>query len=290
MSTLDDLPTNWGRWGLDDERGTLNFITPEARLRGVTEARTGETVSLAFPITPVVLGGGRPGPPTMTPTPAAISQVLAYTGSPASVDILTINTHHATMTHIDALGHIAPNGMIYPGVAFAEVAMGGTLRQGSTTAFIDGIVTRGVLLDLAPGGRIDDGHEVTREDLENAEQRAGVRVESGDALVIRGGWNLATDFSMTLPFLSLDAVLWMGEREISVLASDIGDKPPMGGAVMALHAFALPRLGLPLIDNANVTALAETAANLSRYSFLFTVGAIPVRGATGIPVNPLAVF
>ena len=101
---------------------------------------------------------------------------------------------------------------------------------------------------------------------------------------------LIRDFLEPLPWINLDSVRWMAEREVSLLASDIGDRPPIMGEIMPLHAVALPRLGLPLIDGAEVNPLAELCAELGRYSFLFTVGAIPVIGATGIPVNPLAVF
>jgi kynurenine formamidase len=293
MTTPDEeAPSNWGRWGPDDERGALNYITDAARRRGVEEARIGRVVSLAEPITPVVVAGGRPGPPSMVMMPAPILQMMSYTGSPAvaSVDVLTINTHHPAMTHIDALAHVAIDGQVYPGVPLEVAAAGGTIRHGSTTAFAEGIVTRGFLLDLAPGSRLEPDHAVTRADLDEAERRAGSQVESGDALVIRGGRSLLKDFMEPLPWITLDAVRWMDEREISVLASDIGDRPPAAGSFMALHAVALPRLGIPLIDGANVGLLAETCAQLGRYTFLFALGAIPVGGATGIPVNPLALF
>lgn len=287
-----DAPDNWGRWGPDDERGTLNYITDAARRRGVEEARVGRVVSLAEPITPVVVAGGRPGPPSMAMMPAPILQMMAFTGSPAiaSVDVLTVNTHHPAMTHIDALSHVAIDGQVYPGVPLDVATAGGTLRHGSTGAFAEGIVTRGLLLDLAPGGRLEPDHAVTRIDLEDAEQRARSRLESGDALVIRGGRSLLKDFTEPLPWVTLEAVRWMHEREISVLASDIGDRPPAAGSFMALHAVALPRLGIPLIDGANVRSLAETCAELDRWTFLFTLGAIPLGGATGLPVNPLAIF
>ena len=194
------------------------------------------------------------------------------------------------MTHIDALVHVALEGEVYPGVPLEEATTGGTVQHGSTTAFAAGITTCGVLLDLAPGGRLEPGHMVTREDLESAERRCGVEVMSGDALVIRGGRTLARDFLEPLPWISLDSVRWIAEREVSVLASDIGDRPPMAGELMPLHAFALPRLGLPLIDGAEVGPLASACEQLGRYAFLFVVGPIPIHGLTGIPINPIAIL
>ncbi len=90
-----------------------------------------------------------------------------------------------------------------------------------------------------------------------------------------------------------DAVQWMAEREVSVYAGDIGDRPPFllpPDAVLAMHQIALGQLGMPLIDRVEVDALAATCQDLGRHSFLFAVAPIAVVGATGVPVNPLAIF
>jgi kynurenine formamidase len=201
------------------------------------------------------------------------------------------NTHNVGMTHIDALVHIPVDGKVYPGIPHTEAVAAGTVKRSSTTAFADGIVTRGVLLDLAPGGRLSPGHPITADDFESAEKRVGVHVESGDALVVRGGWVVFTDFKDGLPGMTLDAVRWMAERGVSLYCGDVGDRPPTGpGQSMPLHQVALAQLGLPLIDGADVSTLASTCAELQRWTFLFALGAIPVHGATGVPVNPLAIF
>ena len=288
----EDLPTNWGRWGLDDDLGALNYVTDAARARGAAAAADGRVVSMALPLTPVPLAGG-PMPTTTSAMPAAVMQLMNYNGSPppAFTDTLVINTHHVAMTHIDALVHHPVGDHVYPGIPIAEAIAGGTVRRSSTAAFASGVVTRGVLLDLAPGARLDSGHEVTGSDLEAAERRANTRVESGDALVVRGGWTVHRDYKDGLPSISLDAVRWMDERQVSLFAGDIGDRPPVKrGQPMPLHHVALARLGIPLIDGTEVEALAATCAELQRWTFLFALGPIPVHGATGIPVNPLAIF
>lgn len=286
------LPSNWGRWGKNDERGTLNFITDEARARGAAVVRTGRTVSLAHPISPATLAGGGAVPHGVSPMPAPVQQMLTYTGSPARAlsDVLVVNTHHVAMTHIDALAHIPVDGQVYPGVPIAQAVTRGTLRHASTTPFAAGITTAGALLDLAPGGRLAPGHDVTAADLDAAEHRAGVRVQSGDALVVRGGWVVHRDLAGPLPTMTLDAIRWLAEHEVSVLASDIGDHPPGLGGSPLLHIVGLARLGLPLIDNADVASLAAVCSEVRSWNFLFVLGVLPVHGATGVPVNPLAIF
>ncbi|MGW6277013.1 cyclase family protein [Kribbella sp. NPDC055071] len=285
------LPGNWGRWGLDDERGTLNLVTAEARRRGVDLARIGRTVSLARPISTVPLAGGGPAAQGMYPMPSPIVQIMNYTGpSPALTDVLIVNSHHLGITHIDALAHISVDGLVYPGVPISQAAAGGTIRHGSTTAFADGITTRGVFLDLAPDSRLAPDHSVTAADLDEAAQRAGVQVESGDAVVVRAGWTVSGNAEESVPWFGLDAVRWLGEHDVALLAGDIGDRPPRPGGTLPLHEVALARLGLPLIDGAAVSALAATCSELQRWEFLFVVAPMPVRGCTGVPVNPLAVF
>ena len=285
-------PTNWGRWGDDDELGTLNFITDESRARGAAAVHTGRTVSLAHPITPVTLAGGGATPHGLSPMPAPVQQLLTFTGSPAPAlaDVLIINTHHVALTHVDALVHTPVDGQVYPGVPVGQAANRGTVHHGSTTPLAAGITTAGVFLDLAPSGRLDPAHEIVAADFEAAEERAGVRVQSGDALVLRGGWDIYRDLAEPVPTMTLDAIRWLAEREISVLASDVGDRPPGPGSVPLLHVIGLARLGLPLVDNTHVSDLAAVCSELDRRQFLFVLGALPVHGATGVPASPLAIF
>jgi len=285
-------PTNWGRWGPEDERGTLNFITEQTQARGLAAAATGRVVSLAHPITPVPLAAA-PVPLTQAPMPTPVLQMMNYTGSPPSAltDVLVITTHHTAMTHIDALGHIPIGDRVYPGTPLAEAIGGGTMRHGSTRAFNSGILTRGVLLDLAPGASLPPDHSITGADLDAAAKRAATTLESGDAIVVRGGWTVSQNLGKPLPGMTLDAVRWMADHEISLYAGDIGDRPPTHpGRSLPLHQVGLAGLGLPLIDGADVTGLADTCLELGRSTFLLVVAAIPIIGATGVPVNPLAVF
>lgn len=291
-ATHDDLPTNWGRWGVRDELGTLNHITDHVRARAAGAVKTGRSVSLAMPVLPVLMAGGGPVGATVTVMPAPVLQIMNYNPSPpAYVEVLVLNTHSLGITHIDAPVHVPVDGFVYPGVPVEEAVHGGRAHHGTTSAYAPGIVTRGVLLDLAPGSRLNPGHGVTPADLEAAERRAGVRISSGDALVVRGGWTVHKDLGEPLPGMTLDAVRWLADREVSLFLGDIGDRPPGApGDIVPMHYVALARLGMPIIDNAQLAELAQLCEELEQFEFLLTIGPMPILGVTGVPVNPMATF
>ncbi|MET9259411.1 cyclase family protein [Amycolatopsis sp. NPDC004079] len=284
-----ELPSNWGRWGADDERGTLNLITDEVRERAGREVRTGRSVSLAVPIRPAPVLSG-PFPPR-TAEESPVQQLMLYTGSPAfaHADVMTVTNHHTLSTHLDALAHIPQDGQVYPGrPANESVTMGGVVH-GSTAAFAEGIVTRGVLLDLGADGPVPADRVITGQDLDAAEERCEVHVEPGDALVARFGWVRTRYRGNPMPGMSVDAVRWMHDRGVSLYAGDLSDAYPPSQP-FAMHGVALPRLGMPLIDAVDADELAAVCAELGRYSFLFVAAPPRILGLTGVPVNPLAIF
>ncbi|MFE3176119.1 cyclase family protein [Amycolatopsis sp. NPDC059090] len=289
MSERDELPSNWGRWGADDERGTLNLITDEVRERAGREVRTGRSVSLAVPIRPAPVLSG-PFPPR-TAEESPVQQLMLYTGSPAfaHADAMTVTNHHTLSTHLDALAHIPQDGQVYPGrPANESVTMGG-VAHGSTAAFAEGIVTRGILLDLGADGPVPADRAITGQDLDAAEKRFEVHLEPGDALVARFGWVRTRYRGNPMPGMSVDAVRWMHDRGVSLYAGDLSDVYPPSQP-FAMHGVALPRLGMPLIDAVDADELAAVCAELGRYSFLLVAAPPRILGLTGVPVNPLAIF
>ena len=292
MSEIEDLPTNWGRWGERDERGTLNLITDEVRAAAVAEARSGRTVSISrpMPTSPILAGPGVP----LGADSIGVMQAALFTGtSPrATAELIMMLTHHPEVTHFDSLVHQVVDGKVYPGIALEEAGGAAGYRHGSTAMFAQGVVTRGVLVDLAADGPLPEGHGVTGAELEKACARAGVEVRSGDALVVRGGWDYAASYDRRIPGLTLDAVAWMHRHDVAVYAGDIGDaRPPLDLRVPGpLHRVALARLGMPLIDVADPTELAAASAEEGRATFLFVAAPPRLGAASGVPVNPIAIF
>jgi kynurenine formamidase len=289
-----ELPSNRGRWGPEDELGTLNLITDDVRARAVAEARTGRRVSLAHPREHAPLAAGPFAMATTVDPMTAAVQTAMFTGpadSPvrALAEMLQFVTHSGT--HLDALSHIVVDGEVYPGRPVQECMSIAGVTRGSTAVFGQGIVTRGVLLDFAADGpRAPDAH-IDGADLDAAAEQAGVEVLPGDALIVRGDWDLSRR-EKQVPGISLDAVRWMHRHDIALYVGDIGDaRPPIDPRIGgALHRVALPYLGLPLLDAAELTPLAKTCRAEGRQSFLFIAAPMRLTAASGVPVNPLAIF
>ncbi|SEQ70884.1 cyclase family protein [Lentzea albida] len=287
-----EFPSNWGRWGDADQLGTVNLITAEARARGAAQVRTGLSVSLARKTPTLPLMGGPMA--ALRANTTAVQTIMSFTGaSPiAMAELMLVTTHHPEVTHLDALSHMVVDGQVYPGIAQAASSGPTGVVHGAADVFAGGIVTRGVLLDLAPGGMLPDGHAVTADDLDAAAKRVDVVVESGDALVVRAGWDRVRDDGRPLPGMTSGAVRWMHDHGISLYAGDIGDaSPPIEDDVPgALHRLGLLRLGLLLVDGAQAEELAAACAEQGRHTFLFVAAVPRILGTTGLPVNPLAVF
>ncbi|MCG7310803.1 cyclase family protein [Brachybacterium sp. ACRRE] len=291
-SAHDDLPSNWGRWGEDDQLGTLNLIDDAARARAAAEVRDGTSVSLARPTSPTPLTTGLSPFGTPSTSPAPVMQTVNFNGfTPvATTDSLLVNTHNVGLTHLDALAHIPVDGRIYPGVPLADAVTPGGVRHGSADPFTRGIITRGVLLDLAPeGSPLTAEDRISGGDLDDALERQGAEVHAGDAIVVRGDWDLSASMTAPAPGLDLSAVAWLDAHGAALYVGDIGDAHPPT-LPMPMHQVALGRLGMPLVDVAQLDDLARTCAYLQRWSFMLVLAPPRILGTTGLAVNPMAVF
>jgi kynurenine formamidase len=303
-----DTLSNWGRWGPDDRRGTLNHITPARRLAAAQLVREGLSVSCAWDIRT----GRQPGAPVETQrymlrTGLGLADegrrdVLGGRGA-AAQEFIGMVFHGLDITHIDSLSHVFWDGRMYGG----EPASAVTDRQGALVhdvlAVSDGIVGRGVLLDVARVRGVDvlgPADHVYPADLEAAERAAGLVVGPGDIVLTRtglGGRRIreGRKYQPELPSPGFQAAClpWLQEREVAALGSDTGTEPiPTGYDIVALpmHMIGMVAMGLWLIDNCELETLANACAERERWEFLFTVAPLRFRGATGAPVNPLALF
>jgi kynurenine formamidase len=284
--------SNWGRWGEDDQLGALNLITPGVTAAAAATVRSGRTVSCARPLNTEAA--------VDNPSPVAHHMIGTATEG-WGADYFAIASHGFATSHLDALCHVFHDGKLYNGYDTGTVTAHGATRLG-IHHLRDGIVTRGVLLDIPALRGVDalePGEPVFPEDLEAAEERAGLRVQPGDALLVRTGrwvWRAAHGpWELASRAAGLDAAClpWLRARDVATLGSDgVSDVLPsrVAGVGMPIHEIAIVALGLHLMDNLDLDALAAACADEQRAEFLFVVAPLVLRRGTASPVNPLAVF
>lgn len=292
---------NWGRWGPDDERGTLNLITGNHVRKAASLVRSGQTVSLSVPINKTA------GPDN--PRPPAHYMVRTYDASSTSAlqfatDYLATEFHGDCHTHIDALCHVAYRGRIYNGKPLSSVTADGAAVQG-ITAFAHGIVGRGVLLDL-PRLRgvkwLQPGEAVTADDLRAAEEAQGVRLGEGDVLVFRtghhrrrleqGSWNVGYDGDGRAG-LDVSAIPLLHERNVAAFLPDgDGETVPSGveGVPYPIHALQIAAMGMVCADSLQFEELVEVCESERRWEFMVLAAPLRLPGGTGSLINPIAVF
>ena len=282
--------SNWGRWGADDERGAANLMTEAKRQEAAGLVQTGTSVSLAHDlITEEAADATEPFILQMTVNPEAQN----------SGDRIDLYFHGVTFSHLDGLCHVFYKDQIYNGFDFRDVVTPNGCSRMDTTAMKDGLVTRGILVDI-PRLRgvpfLEPGTKLYREDIEAWEEYAGVRLGPGDALLLRTGrWAGRENHGPTREMSGWDAsvIPFLAERDIALLGADSVHEAPdsvPGLRVNPIHRFAIVARGMNLLDNLDLEAAAETAARLDRWEFMLVVAPLRVAGGTGSPVNPIAIF
>ncbi|RSS64785.1 cyclase family protein [Streptomyces sp. WAC06614] len=293
---------NWGRWGADDEIGTLNLVTDEVVRAAAAEIRTGRRVPLALPLKEDgVQAGMIPGRINPLHTMVQVNQEIFGPGTVAcSDDAVTMGLQAAT--HWDALTHVSHSGRIYNGRPASTITPH-TRAQYSGIDKAGPIVSRGVLLDVAAAkglDRLPGGHAVTPEDLAQAEEFGRVTVRAGDIVLVRTGQvqvYLAGDkhgYGFPSPGLSVRTPEWFHARDVAAVANDTLTfeifPPEIENLWLPVHALDLVEMGMHQGQNWNLETLSTACGEARRYSFLLSAMPEPFVGGTGTPVAPVAIL
>jgi kynurenine formamidase len=312
---------NWGRWGDDDQLGTLNFITPQKLTAAATLVRTGKAFALAIPLDGDGPQGGfgiRRNPihlMSIGGTDADIVERLGDWGGGKVAEVKAMygmgparfNDDYLVLapqstTQWDALSHVYYDGQLYNGFPAGAVTSLGAARDSiQTPAALGKVVSRGVLLDVARHrgvSRLEPNTAIGSGELDEVAARQGVRIESGDVIVVRTGWRNAFTEGMPAdawmagsPGLSWECAEWLWEHEVAAVASDnpaVEAMVPVDGCILVLHMLALRDLGLMLGEIWDLEALGADCAEDGVYEFLLAAPPLRITGGVGSAINPIA--
>lgn len=292
--------SNRGRWGPDDQRGTLNLITPEAVLRGVAAVRDGRAFSLAIPFDE---DGPQTGaiPGRENPQRRMLAVNTSYTGDPSdfctSDDAVSMGVQAAT--HWDALSHVSYEHRLYNDTDAGVIDERGAHRLGIET--FGPVATRGILADVARAHGVehfDEGYAITGDDLDAAVALGGLTVEPGDALLVRTGQmnhlrrGDRERFATPSPGLSTQSIEWLHDHDIAAVATDtlVLEVWPCEDPAVLLPVHMIHLVDMGLVQG-QLWALDELAADCEtdgRYEFLLCATPLPLTRAVGGPVAPTA--
>ena len=292
---------NSGRWGPSDERGALNTISAEKTVAAARLVRSGRAVSCGLDLNEDLAADN--------PAPVEHRMSFGFTAPDASSADLRIagdrfgmEIHGDAHSHLDALCHVSYRGATYNRRdESAAIGPSGALAQ-SVTVARDGIVTRGVLIDL-PRFRgvewIEPGEAIMPDEFLAAEAFSGAQLGAGDILLLRTGHTRRRhvlgpwDASVSKAGLHASVLPILHDRDIAGAGYDgDGEAVPSHceGVMYPIHAISIPALGWWTFDSLNLDDLAVACAEEGRWEFLFTAAPLRLVGGTGSPVNPIAVF
>jgi kynurenine formamidase len=309
-ATADRLK-NWGRWGPDDEIGTLNHVTQEDVIAASRLVRKGKTMSLALNFDEKGPQGGKSNYPAigrfnpihvmLRSGTDAYAGVLDHRKIRGADDIIIMPTQCGTQW--DGLGHIFYGDKMWNGRDCRTVTSFGAQQCGIEKTR-QKIVGRGVLLDIPMMLGTDylpDGFGVTSAVLDQAEQHFAVKVGRGDFLLVRtghleaklaaGNWDGYSGGDA--PGLAFDTLDWLHAKQVAAIATDtwgVEVRPNQTTeAAQPWHWIAIPIIGLTVGEIFDMTELSRDCAEDKIYEFLFVAPALPITGAVGSPINPQAI-
>ncbi|MHA6766975.1 cyclase family protein [Sphingobium ummariense] len=307
---LKDSPKNWGKWGADDEVGSLNYLTSLEVIRGVGMVRSGKVFTLQVPM-------GAPEGDPIWPGRRTAQRVNVmdhshyqcgkgphFPGELHYADDMMIMYLQGS-TQYDALGHVWYDDQIYNGFE-AETTTGGMTKASVLPIAEKGVVGRGVLIDMARyrlKNVLDRGETFDHEDLMAAAAQQGVEIKKHDILIIRTGFigsfytmpsdNFYDNFVEPGLTYSPELVSWFKDMEIPNLVTDtIANEvtiDPVSGIALPLHSALMRNLGVAFTEITILDELADDCAADGQWAFLYVAAPLKVVGGSGAPVNPVVI-
>jgi kynurenine formamidase len=295
--------SNWGRWGEDDERGAANFASSEVLLAALSTARRGIVVPLADEI--------RRDRVPVAPARSPATHIMSLDGGDFAAGYRIHDSTHGVAddylfmacqgaTHVDALGHLWYDELLYNNFPATTVRSYGATRLGIEN--LGHLVTRGVFLNVAEHlgvGHLADTHTISASELRSCAEAAGVTVRTGDAVLIRTGWRTVFDsdparYAQTSPGIGIEAAHWLAQQDVAAVGSDniavevqtAHDRFEDGGTAPECHKLLIRDCGVYLIELLNLEELATHGVA----EFLFVAAPLKILGGSGSPLNPLAIL
>lgn len=306
--------SNWGRWGSEDERGTLNLIGPDKVAAAAGLVREGRHV----PCGRQVEFGNRVSVFEADESPlhfvSSTGARLNDDGAGGGLDWVGFAIHGLYMTHLDAPSHQFWGGTMYNGHRAETVTAEAGARVGSIELAGTGVVSRGVLLDVADVLGTDplpEGYGISTEELDATALAHGVEPGAGDVVLVRTGygaqrsgmrgrvpdvatapWSQDRSTLPHLPGLDSSTLPWFRHHDIAVVGTDTGTerRPSTQRWLAPFHVVAMCAMGMWILDNFELEELARVCRELGRWTFMLVIAPIRLKNTTGSPVNPIAIF
>jgi hypothetical protein len=287
--------SNWGRWGKEDQIGTMNLITPATRLAAARLVREGVSVSLARDVEKI----------RAIDNPNNFEHKMLAHGHEDTAwfaDSYSVAYHGYVHSHMDALCHLHFKDKMYNDFSKKEVDRTGARRLGIEN-LKTGIFARAILVDIPvlKGVKyLEPGQAIYPDDLLAWEKKAGVRIGKGDVVIVRTGrwarrdekgpWSID---EVGAAGLHVSCMPLLKDRDIAILGSDAAsDVMPSGieGFSHPVHMLTLHAMGVHILDNLDLETISQEARKRGRWDFLLTTAPLAVPGGTGSPLNPIATF
>lgn len=275
--------SNWKKWGDKDEKGTVNYITPNTIVAASKLIKNGKSISLARQTSITETNGVREGTYKM------------QKGDYGCRDYVGAVWHGFAVTHLDGLCHVfADTTQMYNGFSTEYLTDSGAKKLGLENLAAEGITGRGVLIDVAEyfKGKLELGQPIMPSDLDQVLLQQNTYIQTGDILFIRTGFGSSNSREKRTG-LHPSCLLWIHEKKIALLGSDgDNDAHPINFKrwLSPFHTIGIPYLGLPLIDNADLEQLGKICKLENRYEFFITINPWRIEGTTSCPINPMAIF